>query len=491
MPEMSISSIILFTFIGYITAIILLMGREILSIFILIFLFILTVLGLFFFMSVITLNWNEALMFFVLTMIFLNLTFFMVYFIPIGIVGRTFSLPFATISIILLNFLVYIPSRPEINLDLFEGLILKYYDLNLFNFFTAMFHHANIYHLLFNMLFLWIFGSYLEGRIGWKKFIAFYLVSGITATLGQTLFHSVVTPHPWRGGGFLGASGAISGVMGMFLMRCGHTKIRFIPNPYIAHIVGFPKLNSFLFIILSFFTDLIVAFFVLSGRMYCSIGVAAHITGFLCGVALAQSRQMKNDAYVEGLYNSALEDIQPENKDLKGAENKFLEVVKQRQDLPEPYLHLARIFSMDKVASADGNGTMPDPQGKFYYEKAIRLYYNVSWKTAGEIFREYFKKYMQPLEDLQLHVRASKALIRMKNYNDAERALEAVTKISLAKGPLIEEAYMLRGKLLEGNLEMQEPALRVYDEFINRFPISQFRDTAIERLKGMGVEVLA
>jgi len=488
---MPIGLIILLAFIGFITILTLLLGREVLSLCFLFFLFIIVLLGLFFVIAVMTFNWEMALQFFILIMFFLNITFFLVYFIPIGVIGRKFSLPFATISIILLNILIYFISRPENTPSLLEGLVLKYNILSTVSFFTAMFHHANIYHILFNMLFLWIFGSYLEERIGWKKLSLFYLVSGVAASLWQMVFMIVTMSESWMMSVQLGTSGAISGIMGVFLMRCRHTKIRFIPNPFIVHLVGFPRLNSDLFVAFSFLTELIVAFFGGGGKLYTGIRLAAHITGFLIGIALTRSKEMKDDAFVEGLYNSALEGIQYGNKDMRVVEENFLEVIKQRPNFAEPYLHLARLFSAEEVASEDGFGRMPEPKGRYYYEKAIQLYSKSSWKFAGELFGEYFRKYLQPLEDKKLHIKASKELIKLKNYNLAERALEALTKSSKEKDPIIEEAYLLRGKLLDEILDLRQPAIYVYDEFLKRFPHSQFREKVIERLKRMGVEVMA
>jgi len=440
--------------------------------------------------AVVTLNTQMALEYFVYIMVFLNIIFFVVYFIPIGIVGRTFSLPFATSLIILLNVLVFIPSRPEIDNGLYESLILRYGDLHVINFLTSMFHHADFSHLFFNMLFLWIFGSYLEDRIGWRRMVAFYLLTGLVAAFGQMFFTILSEPETWREHGCLGASGAISGIMGVFLMRCRHTKIMFIPNPYIVHIVGFPKLNSTLFVVFSFLTDLFIGFFILTGMARTSIGVFAHLTGFLTGMLLSRTQKMKKDAKVEGLFNSALEDLQPSTRDVQRAEEKLLEVIAHRTDFAEAYLHLARIFSMRVVASADGQNTVPAPQGRQYYETAIKLYVRTSWKTVGEVFKEYFRKYMMPLNDLRLHMYAAKALIRLKEYNMAERALEAVTKeipgvTREGRLPFLEEAYFLQGKLLE-KLGMEEPAIHVYEELLKIFPRTQFREVIVEEIKRMG-----
>jgi len=484
----SIGFIIFLTFVGFVTAMVLLLGREFFSILFLIFLAILTVLGFLFAFSLITLQGNMALVFFILILIFLNLTFFLVYFIPIGVVGRKFSLPATTVALIIINTLIFAITRPETNPKLYEGLILKFENINVITVFASMFHHANIYHLLGNMLFLWIFGSYLEDRIGWRRMLKFYFLTGLMATFGQLFFTILSEPETWSESGILGASGAISGVMGVFLIRCRQTKIRFIPNPYIIHLVGFPKLNATLFVGLCFLTDLLIGYFVLTGEAYTRIGVFAHATGLLTGVLLGRAKDLMREARIEGLFLSALEDIQ-EQRYTTEVETKLTEVVSAKPDFAEAHLHLARMFSREKSVSQEGN-PVPDPRGKEHYEKAIRLYLRSSWRTAGEVFREYFKSYRQPLSDIQLHLKATKALIRLKDYDLAERTLEAVTKLPSGKSHTIEEAYLLRGRILDEHLGFQEAALHVYDEFLKRFPDSQFKDTVIGRCKKIGAEVI-
>jgi membrane associated rhomboid family serine protease len=77
---------------------------------------------------------------------------------------------------------------------------------------SSMFLHGDIWHLAGNMLFLWIFGDNLEDTLGHVGFLAFYLACGTAAALGQWVF------EPWSPIPVLGASGAIAGVMGGYLL---------------------------------------------------------------------------------------------------------------------------------------------------------------------------------------------------------------------------------------------------------------------------------
>ena len=86
---------------------------------------------------------------------------------------------------------------------------------------SAMFIHANFFHVFFNMLFLWIVGCNIEDELKWKTFLSFYAISGIAAGILHVLVNAGSdTPC-------IGASGAIAGVMGAFMIRHFKTKIRF------------------------------------------------------------------------------------------------------------------------------------------------------------------------------------------------------------------------------------------------------------------------
>jgi len=77
---------------------------------------------------------------------------------------------------------------------------------------VSMFMHGGIFHLVFNMLYLWIFGNNIEDYLGHARFILFYLLSGLGASLAHILF------HPNSQVPMIGASGAIAGILGAYLI---------------------------------------------------------------------------------------------------------------------------------------------------------------------------------------------------------------------------------------------------------------------------------
>ncbi len=139
--------------------------------------------------------------------------------------------------------------------------------------FTAMFMHAGWLHLGGNMLYLWIFGDNVEDRLGHAKFLIFYLLCGIAAFFAQALF------DPTSNVPNLGASGAIAGVLGAYLLMFPRESVRvmmgrgIIPLPALV-VIGF-------WFVLQLFSSF--------GAVSSEGGVAymAHVGGFIAGMVLA------------------------------------------------------------------------------------------------------------------------------------------------------------------------------------------------------------
>ena len=85
--------------------------------------------------------------------------------------------------------------------------------------FVSMFMHGGIFHLVFNMLYLWIFGNNIEDFLGPARFMIFYVLSGLGASLTHILF------HPNSQVPMIGASGAIAGILGAYLILYPHARV--------------------------------------------------------------------------------------------------------------------------------------------------------------------------------------------------------------------------------------------------------------------------
>ena len=116
------------------------------------------------------------------------------------------------------------------------------------NLFTSMFMHASWAHLLGNMLFLWIFGNNVEDSMGPLRYLAFYLLAGVAATATQ----SVVTYWQGEPGDAtipnVGASGAIAGVLGAYLILLPHARVTMLILVFVRRVPAWLLLGAwFLF----------------------------------------------------------------------------------------------------------------------------------------------------------------------------------------------------------------------------------------------------
>ncbi len=142
--------------------------------------------------------------------------------------------------------------------------------------FTSMFMHAGWVHIGGNMLYLWIFGDNVEDRFGHLRYLVFYLLCGIAATFAQLAF-SLGSDVP-----NLGASGAIAGVLGAYLLL--------FPGRQVTVLLGYGVTRMPALVVIGFW--IVLQFFNGIGSIAVSTdtgGVAymAHIGGFIAGLVLA------------------------------------------------------------------------------------------------------------------------------------------------------------------------------------------------------------
>jgi membrane associated rhomboid family serine protease len=141
-----------------------------------------------------------------------------------------------------------------------------------FNFLSSMFMHGGFMHLFGNMLFLWIFGDNLENLVGHVRYVIFYLMCGFAAATAQIVMgpDSVIP--------MLGASGAISGVLGGYVLLFPQRQVRAIIFNFLTTVPAFVAIGIW------------IGYQLLLGYLTPSssggVAYAAHIGGFIAGVAL-------------------------------------------------------------------------------------------------------------------------------------------------------------------------------------------------------------
>jgi len=157
---------------------------------------------------------------------------------------------------------------------------------------TAMFLHSGIAHIGFNMLYLFIFGDNVEDRFGHIGYLVFYLFCGALASLAQT-FVATTADIP-----NLGASGAIAGVLGAYLILFPHARVRTLI--FLGFFGFFTTLSAILVIVGWFALQLFDGFLTLNtagATMQGGTAYFAHIGGFVTGlvIALALKRYLPSD----------------------------------------------------------------------------------------------------------------------------------------------------------------------------------------------------
>jgi membrane associated rhomboid family serine protease len=200
--------------------------------------------------------------------------------IPIRDVIPSRTTPFVTISMIVLNVLVFVQMPPG-DSAAFEQFIRTWgvtpADFNVGAVLTSMFVHAGFGHLFSNMLFLWIFGDNVEDRLGHGRYLAFYLLCGLAAALLQVFFEAG-SRIP-----MVGASGAIAGVLGAYLVMFPHSRVLTLV------FVAFVEVPAVLLLGLWFATQLLSGLGTLAAVQPEDMGGVAfwaHAGGFAAGAAL-------------------------------------------------------------------------------------------------------------------------------------------------------------------------------------------------------------
>lgn len=148
---------------------------------------------------------------------------------------------------------------------------------------TSMFMHGGWAHLIGNMLYLWVFGDNLENRMGHSRYLGFYLLCGLIASLSHVFVTAAMAPqHMYIPS--LGASGAISGVMGGYLLLFPKGRVNVLIGYGVATVPAFVALGIWIVF------QIISSMGMLGGEQPGGGGVAyaAHIGGFVAGMILVK-----------------------------------------------------------------------------------------------------------------------------------------------------------------------------------------------------------
>lgn len=311
------------------------------------------------------------------------------------------------------------------------------------------------------MSFLWAMGTVLEKRLGHGWLFGIYMASGL---FGNLLF--AVTGF-WAYGylpSLLGASGAISGLMGAYAIRC-YFKTMVFPFPvlglfsFIVPISLKVRINALVVVGLFFWADLSSGVEQIQGINDEHIAFWCHIGGMLAGVFIAYKMNLGSEALQEKRLDTArtaLSDKEWLGSDI--GEKAVREYLQEDESEPEAILLLAR-----KVSSFS-----KPKEGQDLYQKAVILLLQTDLKEALSVYREYFNKYLQPLRsDLQFRM----AVIAEKEGDDdfATRSLESLLKEDGLDNQLKEKCFFHCARLCN-KMGLPEAA-RMYEEKLHAIEI--------------------
>jgi len=358
--------------------------------------------------------------------------------IPIGTDQKIERIPWAVIAIIAVTFVNY------------------FYDFGTGEWFIPLpvFQHAGIFHLFFNMLFLWVFGSYLESKVGWVRFVLFYFV----CELGTELLSSLI-----MGQEGIGASGAVSGIMGLYLVRFYHSKIRMVVS--LGVVYWRYDLPAKALIAFWFARDLTYGYLVTVYDFSSGIGHWAHVGGFVTGFIIGKFYKYDVDGNVEHLVRKGARQAWEEGNRAAG-EKELLAAIESDPSRPEPHIILARIYS-----GRDGKEGL----ARRYYRKAVDKYYIGARDPvmAGQAFLE-MVRHCGDEEDARDYLKYGKALGDAGEYSAAVDILMRLLDSSGLTGTTGEKVVGLAG-LYAANAGDEKVMSRAVLRLEQDFPESPYR----------------
>jgi membrane associated rhomboid family serine protease len=204
---------------------------------------------------------------------------------PLKDTQPSYSRPVVTMGLIVVNLLVFVfefslgPRTLNAFIE-YYGLVPDHFQVS--RIFTAMFLHGGWMHVLGNMWFLWIFGDNIEDLLGHGKYLLFYLVCGVAAALGQ------VVADPNSTVPMVGASGAIAGVMGAYLVK--FPRARVLTLVFIFFFITTIEIPAPIMLAYWFVIQLFSGIGSLAGSHLSQGGTAffAHVAGFVSGLVLVK-----------------------------------------------------------------------------------------------------------------------------------------------------------------------------------------------------------
>ncbi|MGB2769703.1 MAG: rhomboid family intramembrane serine protease [Candidatus Zixiibacteriota bacterium] len=329
------------------------------------------------------------------------------------------------------------------------------------NFITHMFMHGGIFHFVFNMLFLWLFGKVVESIFGHYRFLLFYFGGGVTAALT----HMAICHLTGTGLNIpmVGASGAIAAVLGVFLIRYYFVKIEmrwFFFFFFFFRIYTF-HLKAWVFLLGLWFVPQLI-FGLLTLGWFTPVAYWAHIGGFVFGAVLGLRMNLLKEAKSEVLY------LKGRGASWSGDENSRMHLKQSIGASPKnikPRLELAQSYIT---------------AGKF--DEAVKEYvetFNVLYKHGEieEALRVYDMAFALQHDQLVLtedmEFEAANQCSKYANYELGYQVLEKLHRLR-PEHPKTEQILAKLVSLCANKLGQHREARGYFEELENKYPYSKY-----------------
>jgi membrane associated rhomboid family serine protease len=397
----------------------------------------------------------------------------LVYFFPLGPKRKPRAFPWGTFLLVTANCLVFALTLND------EGLVnlllLRWNVLAPVTWLTAMFLHADSGHLYGNLSFFVMVGYFVEDRIGTRTFLKIYFLAGLGSALAWLLLQGMHRPLV----GCLGASGAISGIGALYLVRCYYARIKCLPMLYVYPLSRLPSASPVLLLGVYQLRD------VLGGLVNvfdpaAAVGHTAfwgHLGGSAVGFYFARRMGMFAQARDEATLEEAARTLRTVHRP-DAVVGGLRELLARQPRNAEAMGLLARLLQDFKSSQAEAGAL---------YRQAVALSLAADAPGAVALARHYWRGLMGVFDGpTQL------AVARAAAADDpafAEQGLRHWIETSRAAGPTahLPEALLLQAQLLERRLALPDAAADVYRELARDFaaePAGQQAAARLARLAG-------
>ena len=388
----------------------------------------------------------------------------MFFLLPYGNDRPTNRFPAVTYALILMNIGAYLWTMTVDREAALHVMGLVPAHPTIYNIITSMFLHADVFHLGWNMLFLWLFGPNVEDALGRLEYAIFYFGSGFAAAVLHVVVSGMLTPIA-ADVPMVGASGAIAGILGVFAIRFYKTRIKIWYVIFLLIFIRWGKYGIPAWIGLGIWFTQQLAGGVLGIMEPESGGVAywSHIGGMLFGMVLAYALRMGLEGTKEYLIADAKTDLE-RGTTWSAAEN-FQAVLKRDPENPEVHGELAGAYAMQQEQE----------QAIRHYQRSIHLHLRKGEREkAVARFAELKHYYREARLDLRSEYQLARHMIDAGYQAPALQLLRDIASTHPGT-PEAEMALMKAGDLYLNTFADSQSALDYYERFLREYPHSAYR----------------